>query len=44
MLLTFYVALMSEVMGAKHDKAKENNAKLGLRIQNCGNIKTIQKF
>jgi hypothetical protein len=44
MLLTFYVALMWEVMGAKHDKAKENNAKLGLRIQNCGNIKTIQKF
>ncbi len=36
--------LMWEVTGAKHDKAKENNAKLRLRIQNCGNIKTIQQF
>jgi hypothetical protein len=35
---------MWEVMGAKLDKAKGNNAKLGLRIQNCGNIKTIEQF
>jgi hypothetical protein len=44
MLLTCYVALMREFMGAKHDKSKENKAKFRLRIQNCGNIKTIQQF
>ncbi len=42
--LTCHVALTWEVRGAKHDKVKKTKGKFRLRIQNCGNIKTVQQF